>query len=145
MIRRKLYSLVILTGMVLLFSGPAHAQFVAIARKIKTMHTSQVDVASVMLDAKTSRVYQAVIDTLTADPKVTITNRDNNKRLVEFTHGKSKVSIQVDSLATGFCQITVAAPHSDDAQKQSTDIVTDAITKVCTKAGIKCTIEPAKK
>ena len=105
------------------------------------MRTSQTDIASVLIEAKTYRVYQAVIDTLISDTKFEITNRDNAKRLVEFTKGKNKVSIQIDSLANGLSQITVAANHSDNAPKQATDIAVEAIIKVCNKIGIKCTLD----
>ena len=47
-------------GFGFLIAIPVHAQFVTIARKIKSMRTSQADVASVILEAKTFRVYKAV-------------------------------------------------------------------------------------
>jgi hypothetical protein len=124
-----------------LISTPVHAQWMTIVRKVKSMRTSQTDVATVIIDAKTFRIYQAVIDTLTSNPKFQITSRDNTKRLVEFTNGNNKVSMQIDSLATGLSQITVAANHSDNAPKQPTDIAVDAIFGVCHKVGVKCTLD----
>jgi hypothetical protein len=124
-----------------LLSTPIHAQWMTIARKVKSMRTSQTDVATVIIDAKTFRVYQAVIDTLTSNSKFKITNRDNTKRLVEFTNGNNTVSMQIDSLATGLTQITVAANHSDNASKQQTDFAVDAIFGVCHKVGVKCTVD----
>jgi hypothetical protein len=137
----KQYSLFLMTGFIFLASLPVHAQFVTLARKIKSMHTSQTDVATVMIDAKTFRVYQAVIDTLTSNPKFEVTSRDNAKRLVEFTRGTYKITMQVDSLANELCQITVSAAHSANAQKQATDIAVDAIMGVGQKVGIKCTLD----
>jgi hypothetical protein len=129
----------IMMGFVFLVSMPVQAQFVTLARKIKSMHTSKTDVATVMIDARTFRVYQAVIDTLTSNPKFAITGRDNAKRLVEFTKGPYQVTMQVDSLANELCQITVSAAHSDNAQKQAADMAVDAINGICYKLGIKCT------
>ncbi|MCX6269023.1 MAG: hypothetical protein NTW16_17005 [Bacteroidetes bacterium] len=132
---------ILLIGLVLLISLPVHSQWVTLTRKIKSMRTSQTDIATVLIDAKTSLVYQAVIDTLMSDAKFEITNRDNAKKMVEFTKGTSKVSIQVDSLAIGLSQITVAANHSDKVQKQATDMAVEAVFRVCSKVGIRCTLD----
>jgi len=137
----KLYPLFLLIGFVFLTSTPISAQWVTIARKVKSMRTTQTDVATVIIDARTFRVYQAVIDTLASETKFEITNRDNARRLVEFDNGTYKVTIQVDSLANGLSQITVAANHSDNSSKQPTDIAVDAIFRFCNKVGIKCTLE----
>jgi hypothetical protein len=138
-------SLVLTVCLIILSALSADAQFVTLARKIKSMHSSQADVATVMLDAKPANVYKAVIDTLRSDPKFRITNQDTQKRMVEFSKGNQKVSMQIDSLAANLTQITVAAPHTEDAPKQTTDAATEAILKVCEKIGIKCSVEPAKK
>ena len=103
------------------------------------MHSGSTDVATVILDAKTFKVYWAVIDTLTTNPKFKISQRDNTKRFVEFTAGTCKVSMQVDSLASALSQITVSSAHADNAEKQTTDIAVDVIQTVCQKLGIKCT------
>ncbi|HTX89535.1 MAG TPA: hypothetical protein VMC08_11135 [Bacteroidales bacterium] len=145
MMRRKSISVLWVIFLLMLGGGSADAQFVALARKIKSMHSSDVDVATVMLDANPSKVYKAVLDTLGTDPKCKITSRDPIKRMVEFYHGQQKVSMQVDSLATGFSQITVASAHVEDAPRQATDLATETILKVCRKAGIPCTVEPPKK
>jgi hypothetical protein len=128
-------------GFAFLVSSTVNAQFITIARKVKSMRTGQTDVATVIIDAKTFRVYQAVIDTLTSDPKFKISNRDNAKRFVEFTSGTYKVSMQVDSLEIGLSQITVAANHSDSSPKQPKDIAVDVIFRVCSKVGVKCTLD----
>ena len=141
MAKCKFYCLFLMIGFAFLVSTSVNAQFITIARKVKSMRTGQTDVATVIIDAKTFRVYQAVIDTLTSDPKFKISNRDNAKRLVEFTSGTYKVSMQVDSLAIGLSQITVAANHSDNSPKQPKDIAVDAIFRVCSKVGVKCTLD----
>lgn len=141
MTKCKLFPLFLMIGFAFLVSTSVNAQFITIARKVKSMRTGQSDVATVIIDAKTFRVYQAVIDTLTSDPKFKISNRDNAKRLVEFTSGTYKVSMQVDSLAIGLSQITVAANHSDNSPKQPKDIAVDAIFRVCSKVGVKCTLD----
>jgi len=137
----RIFSLFLLVGFAVLVSAPAQSQWATIVRKIKSMRTSQADVATVIIDARTFRVYQAVIDTLSSNPKFKIISRDNTKRVVEFAKGTYNVSMQIDSLANGLSQITVSAAHSDDTQKQATDLAVDAIFSVCNKVGVKCTID----
>lgn len=137
---RKFYLLLII-GFAFLFAAPVQAQFITIARKIKSMRTSDADVATVLLDASTSRVYQTIIDTLTTGKKFKITSRDNAKRYVEFSIQTGKVSMQVDSLENKLTQITVASVHSDDSQKKNTDLAVDAILRISRMVGVKCTLE----
>jgi len=120
---------------------PAHAQFITIARKIKGMHTSSADVATVIIDAKASGVYKAVIDTLSANRKFQITHRENSKYLVEFTRDTYRISMQVDSLAVDLSQITVSATTNDKEAPKSSGQAVDAIEQVCRKLGIKCTVK----
>ena len=130
-----------LVGLLCSFTFSAHSQFITIARKIKTMHTQESDVATVLLDAKTYKVYQAVIDTLGSDKKFRITSTDPVKRLVVFTEGSSKVTMQVDSLGQGMTQITVSATHPDTPDAKVSNKAVQAIMNVCRKAGIRCSIE----
>jgi len=136
-----MYSLFIMISGTFLFCLPVPGQFITIARKIKSKHTSQSDVATVTIEVKTYRVYQAIIDTLSSNTKFKINNRDSVKHLVEFTNGTIPVSIKVDSLSNGFSQITVSSAHSDTSPKQTTDIAVDAIIAVCHKVGVKCTLD----
>ncbi|MCX6285061.1 MAG: hypothetical protein NTW31_12600 [Bacteroidetes bacterium] len=135
------YSLLLIILCSFIFSSTASAQFITIARKIKSMHSGSTDVATVILDAKTFKVYGAVIDTLTTNAKFKISQRDNTRRFVEFTTGTYKVSMQVDSLAVGLSQITVSSAHVDNSAKQTTDIAVDVILTVCRKLGVKCTLD----
>ncbi len=105
------------------------------------MRTSEADVATVILEARTFRVYQAIMDTLTTNKKFEISSSDNAKRFVEFTIRNYKVSMQVDSLESGLTQITVVSVQSDKSQKQTTDIAVEAIIKASQMAGIKCTAD----
>ncbi|MCX6245888.1 MAG: hypothetical protein NTU98_14435 [Bacteroidetes bacterium] len=136
----KHYSFFLVIGIVLLASLPAQAQWVTLVRKVKSMHTPETDISTVMLDAKTYRVYRAIMDTLTTDKKFSVISRNNDKRFVEFTAKSYTVSMQVDSLENGLTQITVASKHSEDATKKSTDMAVEAILRVCKMAGIKCTV-----
>jgi hypothetical protein len=118
-----------------------HAQFITLARKIKAKHTPQADVATVVIDAKTYRVYEAVIDTLTTNGKFKISQRNNEQRLVEFTNGTMSVSMKVDSLAPEQARVTATAPVSESSDRPVSDVAIKAVVAVCQKLGIKYTIE----
>ena len=129
------------TCMMVAFTLPGQAQWVTLARKIRGMHTSQTDVATVILDARTYKVYQAVIDTLSSGKEIKILKREPDTRFVEYSNAMTTISMKVDSLNNGLTQITVAAPHAEDQPKKATDHAVQAIILVCQKMGIQCDIE----
>lgn len=119
----------------------AGAQFITLARKIKSKHSQGAEVSVVVLDAKTYKVYRAMIDTVSSAPKLKITARDDSKRAVAFTTGTSHVKMKVDSLETVLCQITVSATDSVQPSAKTMELTVNAIQGVCKKLGIKCTVE----
>ena len=131
----------LLAGLIISASGPVHGQFVTLARKIKSMHAGGADVAHVILEAKPFLVYRTIMDTLTTNKQFEISSSDNAKRFVEFTKQKNKISMQVDSLASGLTQITVVSAHSDKETKQPTDLAVEAIFRICKLLGISCTLD----
>ena len=141
----KLHSFFLLICCSMLFSSSASAQFITLARKMKSKLSGTTDIATVTLDVKTYKVYGALIDTLLSNKKFTVAKRDDAKRLVEFANGTFKVSMQVDSLAAVKSRITVNAAHSDDADTSAADIAVNAIMAVCKKLSLPCSCEPAQK
>jgi hypothetical protein len=139
--RSKPFSFFLVIGFAILFSAPVQAQWITITRKIRSLRTSQADVATVMIEGSTFKVYRAVIDTLTSNPKFQVTGRKDAERLVEFTRGTSKISMKVDSIANGLSQITVSAAHADNVQQQATDIAVSAVFSICKKVGVTCTLD----
>jgi len=131
----------LLVGIMIAVSQPLPAQFLTIARKIKSMKSDGKDVATVIIDAGAFKVFKAVTDTLTSDPKCEILQRDNTKKFVEFTHDAFSLSLQVDSLAAGLSQITVLAQHSENSQQKTTDVAASVILSVCHKMSIHCTLK----
>lgn len=142
MMKSKNLLISLLLGAALLaVAVPVNAQFITIARKIKSMNTPSADIAYVIIDAGAAKVYQAVIDTLTTDPKFSVIKEDKSRNYVEFSRKEQKIAIQVDSLATGLSHLTVTAPVTGKEAQKPTDPAIDAIFKICEKAGVKCTID----
>lgn len=52
--------------------APADAQFVTIARKVKSMRTGNTNIAHVIIDAGTTNVYKTIIDSLRPIQKLTL-------------------------------------------------------------------------
>ena len=127
-------------AMVLLAFQVALAQWVAVARSVKRMRTNDLDVATVMLEAKPERVYQTVIGAATGDTKLKIINRDDAVRLVEFTNGSRNVAIQVDAVAEGLTQLTIGATSPKPRQQSTTDLVLEQVLKVCQQMGVSCSV-----
>jgi hypothetical protein len=136
-----IYFTIILSGLILCLVIPLPAQFITIARKIKNMKSDKSDVATVILDAGASAVFKAIMDTVTSQPKCRIVQRDNSRKLVEFTNGTNSFTMQVDSLAIGLSQITVMAVPSGDTQQKPADAAVKAILSVCHKVGLQCTVK----
>ncbi len=135
-----LRSVAVTIAMVLVASQIAPAQWVAVARSVKRMRTGDLDIATVMLEAKPERVYQTVIGTATGDTKLKILNRDDSIRLVELTNGSRNVAIQVDAVAEGLTQLTIGATSPKRKQKSTTDLVLEQVLKVCQQMAVNCSV-----
>ena len=127
-------------AMVLLASQVSPAQWVAVARAVKRMRTNDLDVATVMLEAKPERVYQTVIGTATDNTKLKIINRNDATRLVELTNGSRNVAIQVDAVAEGLTQLTIGATAPKRKEKSTTDLVLEQVLNVCQHMGVNCSV-----
>jgi hypothetical protein len=131
----------IITCIFLLTCLPVSSQFVTLARKIKSKHTATSVESSVVLDAHTNKVYQAVIDTVSTSAKIKVFQRDDSKRLIEFTNGLCTLTMKVDSLDKKLTRISVTSPVKDETSFKAEQMTVKTILAVCTKLGIKCTIE----
>jgi hypothetical protein len=133
--------ILLLAGFMVFSMEPVSAQFVTLARKIKAKRSEGKDIASVILEAGSSKVYKAVTDTLTADARCTILKRDDARKFVQFTHDAYSLTMRVDSLASGVSQITVEAENQKDPSQKPTDAAVKAVLAVCKKVGMKCTLK----
>jgi hypothetical protein len=139
--RSSVFFILLVTVVIISVSAPVQAQFLTIARKIKTMKTGQADIATVIIDARTFRVYQALTDTLKSNPKYQVISSNKEENSVEFKIKTYTVTMKVDSLAKGLTQITVSAAPPGDSGKKAANMAVEAIMGVCHKAGITCTLD----
>jgi hypothetical protein len=137
----RIFRMALLAGLIMLMPVMASAQFVTIARKIKSMRSGGNEVATVILDASAGTVFKALSDTLFSLKDVTVTRRESGTRRVEFNKGGSAVSMQVDSLDRALSQITVLASGSNSDGQPVTDLAVRAILGVCKKVGKSCSVK----
>jgi hypothetical protein len=132
---------ILLFGWMIGLASPASGQFVALARKIKSGMTEKSNVATVTIDARASKVFTAVIDTVTSKPGFTITKKDSVRRLVEFSHDMISVALKIDSLDRAVSRITVTASESGKPSQKSADEAVNSILAVGHKLKIQCSVE----
>ncbi|MGA2372455.1 MAG: hypothetical protein ACLP3R_03835 [Candidatus Korobacteraceae bacterium] len=136
-------------AMTSLFSAMnAQAQWVMVARAVagriermsnKPSTGSGYDVATVVLEANASKVYQTALQVMEARPDITITSQDAQKKEIRFSKGDQVASMQATSLGDKICQLVVASSlngTSDDG----TSIVVQGIMKVCQQMDVVCTL-----
>lgn len=135
------YSLILIAGFLLLNCLPAQSQFVTLARKIKSKISGTSVESSVVLEANTRNVYQAVVDTVCSSAKIRIIKRDDSNRRIEFTDGTATMTMKVDSLDKKSSRISVTSPVKDETSLKAEQLTVKAIMAVCNKLGIQCTVD----
>ena len=126
----------------------AQAQWVMVARAVagriermtnKPSTGSGYDVATVVLEANDSKVYQTALQTLEARLDITVTGKDAQKREIKFSKGDQVASLQATSLGDNVCQLVVAS-SLNDASDDGTSTVVQGIMKVCGQMNVVCTL-----
>lgn len=135
------YLIFLLLGSFIIVFVPAHAQIVTLARKIKSKHTCNKEVASIVLDTDASAAFKAVMDTLRSKPEIKVTQLELTNHEVRFSRGDGSASLKVDSTGRHLSHITVKAEQSGQPSKQKTDAGARTIMSACTKLVIKYTVE----
>ena len=126
----------------------AQAQWVMVARAVagriermtnKPSNGSGYDVATVVLKANASKVYQTALQVMETRPDITITSKDEHELQIKFSKGHQVASLQATSLGDNVSQLVVASSLSD-AGDDGTTIVVDEIMKVCEQMNVPCTL-----
>ena len=132
-------------------SRPAQAQWVFLARKVigrveqmtqpadKEASKPGYDMASVILDARASRVYATVLAGLRKHPTLKIAREDAAHRRVEFSDGAQSASITVVSLGENLSQLLVGSSLRP-GEPSATSRVMDGVMTVCREMRKTCTV-----
>jgi hypothetical protein len=124
-------------------------QWVKVARAAsnRIQHMSQkssgggYDVATVILEAPSTRVYDRAITSLHARSDITIIKNDSKKGKIQFEKGQQVVGLQITALSDKLTQLVVASNVSDTSHTSGTSLVVDAIVHICEEVNVQCSVQ----
>ena len=148
---RKRWSAVFVLGLFLLFNHCAHAQWILAARAARhqinrmTQHSANggYDVATVVLNANPSKVYDKTLELLKTHSDVKITKQDKPTGTIEIKKGKQVAGFQVYGLGADTTQMIVASGTGTSKDPDATPMVVASILRVCAEFSVKCTVQPS--
>jgi hypothetical protein len=134
----------------LLLTTSAHAQWILAARAAKheinrmTQRSASggYDIATVVLDADPSKVYDKTIELLKTHTEVNITREDKQTGTIEIQKGKQVAGFQIYALGDKVTQMIVASGVGKSKGPSQTSMVVESILKVCTEFNLTCTVQP---
>ncbi len=149
MSRVRSSALVLLALFLAPHASPLHAQWVAAARaaRNRVQHMTQksaaggYDVATVLLEAAPSAVYDKTLKSLQAHPEIKITKNDKTAGRIEISKGQLLAGFQITALGDKLTQLVIAASIVPDAAEGPTSLVVDSVLRVCKEVDVKCTVE----
>ena len=144
------WSAAFVPALFLLLTAPVQAQWVMAARAAKhqinrmTQRSASggYDIATVVLDADPSKVYDKTIELLKTHPEVTITKEDKQTGTIEIQKGTQVAGFQIYALGDKVAQMIVASGVGKSDEPSQTSMVVDSILRVCTEFNVKCTVQP---
>ncbi len=100
------------------------------------------DIATVVLDANPSKVYDKTIELLKTHPEVKITKQDKQTGTIEIQKGKQVAGFQIYALGAKVTQMIVASGAGKSNEPDQTSMVVESIIHVCAEFNITCTVQP---
>ena len=100
------------------------------------------DVATVVLDADPSKVYDKTIELLKTHPEVKITKEDKSAGKIEIQKGKQVAGFQIYALSDKVAEIIVASDVGRSKEPDPTPMVVESILRVCKEFNVECTVQP---
>ena len=96
-------------------------------------------VATVVIEGNADKVYATALKTIQANPKVSITQEDPASRTINVTDGTHAVGLRVSQMNDEVVYLMVAAGATPDHDR-TTQVVVDAVKRVCKEAGATCSV-----
>ena len=113
-----------------------------INRMTQRSATGGYDVATVVIDADPSKVYDKTIELLKTHPEVKITKEDKQTGTIEIQKGKQVSGFQILALGDKVTEMIVASGVGKSKEPDQTSMVVESIIHVCAEFNIKCTVQP---
>jgi hypothetical protein len=100
------------------------------------------DVATVVLEADPTKVYDKTIELLKTHPEVKITKEDKQTGTIEIQKGAKVAGFQIYALGDKVTQMVVASGADKSNQPDQTSMVVESILHVCAEFNVKCAVQP---
>jgi hypothetical protein len=135
-------------GLLMLAQG-AQAQWVMVARtasrRIQQMTQKPAteqgfDVATVMIEAPSDKVYQTALAMLQKHEDIKINHSDATNQKIEFSKGEQHGTFQATSLAPKVTQFMIGVSLPPGMPSNTYQVV-DGVMKVCAEMNVQCTAE----
>ena len=144
------WSATFVVALFFLLTTSVQAQWVLAARAAKNQinrmtqrsDSGGYDVATVVLDADPSKVYDKTIELLKTHPELKITREDKQTGTIEIQEGKKVAGFQIYALGDKVTQMVVASGVAKSNEPDETSMVVESIIHVCAEFNVKCTVQP---
>lgn len=138
------------SALILVLTTSVHAQWIMAARAAKheinrmtqRSESGGYDVATVVIEADPTKVYDKTIELLKTHPEVKITKEDKDTGTIEIQKGKKVAGFQIYALGDKLTQMVVAAGADKSKEPDQASMVVESIIHVCTEFNVKCTVRP---
>jgi hypothetical protein len=146
--KRQFWSVTVSLVATILLSSVADAQWVLLGRKAigvvsrlttKTQDGVDSDVASVLIEARAEKVYDAAVKILKEKQNLKITYNDDKARSVEFTDGKIIVGMKAIPMAETVTHLLISSSGPSQGSTKAS-VVLEAVFRVCKETGVKCVL-----
>ena len=139
----------VVLGLLLLGAIAAEAQWVAVGRAVTgrvqrmTQKSSSggYDVATVVLAAASTGVYNAAVKVLQTHSEITITKQDSAKGRIQFRRGDLVAGLQITSLGDKLTQLVIASSATEAGAASGTPLVLEGVLRVCKDMKVECTVQ----
>jgi hypothetical protein len=134
----------------LLLTTSVQAQWVLAARAARNeinrmtqrSESGGYDVATVVLDADPSKVYDKTVELLKTHPDLKITKEDKPTGIIEIKKGKKVAGFQIYALGDKVTQMVVVSGVGKSKETDETSMVVESIIHVCAEFNVTCTVQP---
>jgi hypothetical protein len=120
----------------------AHAAKNRINRMTQQSASGGYDVATVVLEADPSKVYDKTVELLKTHPDVKITKEDKDTGTIEIQKGTKVAGFQIYQVGDKVTQMVVASGVGKASEPDETSMVVGSIMRVCAEFNVKCTVQP---
>jgi len=139
---------IFMAALVLLVTSGASAPWVFVGRKAlgkiermtqpRTGDNPGYDLATVVIEGKTDKVYSTAVKAIESTSKYHITRQDSAERIIDFTDGTHSAGIKISQVNDNIVHLLIVSVVS--GQDSTTSLVLSGVMRVCKDMGANCSI-----